>query len=373
MNENIFWKLLLELKELCEANQITYFLGGEILRYSQAVSEEKRALAPPMGADFGGIELYMDGANAKKLLALEKELPCDRMLEHPLRNPKFRNLDIYYIDKTSTYIDFECLDRRECLGAFIPIRIIVPNYNGPRQSFNLKLERMWRTSFSYHHSFSTVSPKEEKLYEPFRKLGGDGDFVTVNTFRYLLNTKLTSETSVRVYTRRSRKLVWSRFFKGKRLVTINGVSFVTVKETEAFLKCVFGSEWAEVNFRAPSRYLDENRSYPSFEKKLYHNDAFWKRRGVMRHIRQSSRVIYHVAEDNWTMATDIYAGIKEQDDLLTKKEVLLRMQELEDYTGILGVMVRYKKVLLMQDQYGIEIDPLLKEIYQKAMTVLEIE
>ncbi|MDO4392915.1 MAG: hypothetical protein Q4C80_00675 [Bacillota bacterium] len=374
MKNNIFWRLLLELKELCENNGIEYWLGGGILRYTDAVSKEMRDMAPPMSDDFGEMEIIVDGANARKLLALEDKLPNGRMFEHVNRNPRFRNLDIYYIDTESTCVDFKCLDRRESLGAFIPIRILQPNFkSGVKQSFNVKIEKMWRLCYSYHHYVTSVTPREEKMFKPVQKFS-KGRRLTYFAFNHILATSFKPEyKSVNIYKRRSRVKVNSIHFATKRLLVIDGVSFTTVHDAEGYLKKMYGKEWATVNLIEPSRYVEENVSHKGLEKKLYENDEYWNRRAAARMLYQSNRSKNTVYESNWSMAKGIFAGIKLEDKLQEYKPLLLKLEKSADYPGILEIMNAYpKRVLKMNAEYGIEIDDELKQIYERAANVLEV-
>lgn len=373
MKTNIFWKLLVELKELCEANGIEYWLGGGILRYTDAISEEMRALVPPMPDDFGDMEIIVDGANAKKIMALADKLPANRMLEHVKRNPRLRNLDIYYIDTESTCIDFTALDRRESLGAYIPVRILQPNYeSGVKQSFNFKLEKMWRLCYSYHHFVTSVTPREEKLYGPVNKYS-KGRRSTLMVFNHILGTTFKPEfKSVNIYKRRSRIRVPAIHFATKRLVTINGVSFVTITDAEGYLKKMYGKEWQTNGIVIPNRYVEENVSHDQFAKELYENDGFWTRLLAKRQIYQSNRTKNTVYESNWDMAKCIFSGITEQDKLMEYKDVLNKLISDGDYMGVMELMSKYPNtVLKMNELYGVSIEPELEAIYKRALDELE--
>lgn len=374
MKSNVFWKLLLELRELCENNGIEYWLGGAILRYTDAVSEEMRAAAPPMDKDFGDMEIIVDGANAKKILKLQDKLPVGRMLEHVNRNPSFRNLDIYYINTESTCVDFKCLDRRESLGVFIPIRVLQPNYkSGIKQSINVKIEKMWRMCYSFHHYVTSVTPREEKLFKWVQKYS-KGRRLTRYAFNYLLSTSFSPEyKSYNIYKRRSRVRVKSVHFNTKRVLEIDGINFTTVNDAEGYLEKMYGKNWATVNLNEPSRYVEEDVSHKSFEKRLFESEEYWQKRAGARMLYQINRSRNTVYESNWNMARSIFAGITLEDKLKECKPLLRKLEADGDYTGILDVMGDYrKKVINMNQQYGIEIDNELEQIYEKAENVLEV-
>lgn len=375
MKDNIFWKLLVELKTLFDENGIEYWLGGAILRYTAAISPQNRRHVPEMTDDFGEMEMIVDGNNAKKILKLGRQLPQNRVLESFERNHSFRNLDIYYIDTESTCIDFKCLDRRECLGAFIPIRIITPNYkSGIKQTINIKLEKLWRLCYSYHHFLSSVTPVEEKLYNLYNIVNrsGNGNLMTSIVFKYILSTEFKpSYKTVNINRKNSRIKIRSEHFAKKRIVEINGVKFTTLSDAEGYLKKNYGKNWMNDMFSNPSRYVEEGVSSKEFAKKLYNDETYWKKVSELRMLQQGNRVKNNVYERNWQMAKRVFECIKLEDKLIKKKSLLTRMLEVEDYTGILDIMSDYrKKIIKVSDEYELETDQDLNMIYSKAILEL---
>ena len=360
MAENAFFELLKEVRFICEMNGIEYFLGGKILYFTIFPEQE-------IPENFRDMELLMDGKNAKKFLKVCEKLPENRVLEYPLRNKKFRNLDIYYINKESTCIDFKALDRREFLGINIPIRIIQPIQKGNKLKFTNKIEKLWRTNYSYHHVFDRGSEKYEKAYPIFYGLDKEGDRITTMVFQRLLDTSLQGkESSCRLYTRKRRKKYSASLFRDKVQVSIKDQKFWTVSNISKYMKETYGENWFNSIFEEERAYIDAKEADVEYEKQLFENDEFWNKLQKSRRIRQINVISNNIYNKNWKMVLCIYRGILLQDKLLKKKDILNRMLEQRDFTGIIAHMANYKKVFEMNELYDIEIDESLRQIYEQA-------
>lgn len=360
MTDNAFFQLLKEVKTICETNGIEYFLGGKILYFSMFPEKE-------IPENFTSIEVLMDGKNARKFLKACENLPKNRVLESPLRNKKFRNLDMYYINKESTYINFKLLDRREFLGIHIPIRIIQPVRKSSKLKPLNKLEKLWRTNYSFHHSFDAGTENYEKANTLFGRFTKDGDKVTVAVFRQLLRTSIKgNESSFKIYTCRRRKAYPPRLFSETTQVHICGESFVTMKDMYKYLEQTYGKNWISFTFSEERVYMDSKNADSAYEKELYENQEFWDELLESRRIYQKNVISDNVYRQNWKMVLCIYKGILLQDKLKRRKEELLRRLELEDYSGILITMEDYEQVLDMNTIYRVPIDEELRELYEKA-------
>lgn len=114
--------------------------------------------------------------------------------------------------------------------------------------------------------------------------------------------------------------------------------------------------------------------YTAFsDHSIAENDEYWNRRAAARMLYQSNRSKNTVYESNWSMTKGIFAGIKLEEKLQEYKPLMLKLEKSADYPGILEIMNDYpKRVLKMNAEYGIEIDDELKQIYERAANVLEV-
>ena len=360
MTENAFFELLKEVRFICEMNEIEYFLGGKILYFAMFPGQE-------IPEDFQDMEVLMDGKNAKKFIKACEKLPENRILEHPLRNKKFRNLDIYYINKESTCIDFKALDRREFLGISIPIRIIQPIQKGSRLKLTNKIEKLWRTNYSYHYLFDRGSEMYEKAYPIFFGLDKNGDRVTTMVFQKLLDTSLQgNEKSCRLYTKKKRKKYSANLFRDKIQVSIKEQKFWTVNNIPKYMEETYGENWLDLIFVREISYINVKEADVEYEKQLFENDEFWNRLQKSRRIRQINVISNNIYNRNWRMVLCIYQGVLLQDKLLKKMDILKKMLEQGDFSGIIATMANYKKVLDMNRIYHVKIDESLHQIYEQA-------
>ncbi len=360
MSENAFFELLKEVKAICDENGIKYFLGGKILYFS-LFPEAK------LPQDFTNMEILLDGKNAKKFINACKSLPKNRILETALRNNKFRNLDMYYINTETTCINFQNLDRREFLGINIPIRIMQPLRKTNNLNVLNKLEKLWRTNFSYHFKYEGATEVYEKANRIFGRLMRSGSRLTSFLFRRLLNTSIKgNESSFKICTRKKRKKYSAKIFYETCKVNIFGEDFRTVKDITKYLTATYGENWTENIFIKEKFYIDENKSDKTYEKELFENQRFWDNLLKKHRIRQINIISNNVYNQNWRMVRSIYEGTLLQDRLLSKKSTIRKQVILEDYSGILETMTDYDKVLKMNSKYHISIDNELRTIYKKA-------
>ena len=360
MTENAFFELLKEVKAICEKNEIEYFLGGKILYFS-FISEE---LLPE---DFRDMEIMMDGRNAKKFIKACEKLPPNRILEHVLRNNKFRNLDMYYINKDSTCINFKRLDRREFLGISIPIRIIQPIRKRNKLKLMNKIEKLWRTNYSYHYVFDHGSEKYEKVYPVFYGVDKGGNRITKLIFQMLLATSLHGDEKVcRLYTANRRKDYRGTLFAERKEVFISGESFWTVSNISKYMEEAQGENWLNTIYAEDRNYVNTNVANIEYEKQLFEDDEFWDRMQKSRRMRQINVISNNIYNRNWRMVLCIYQGVLLQDKLLKKMDILKKMLEQGDFSGIIATMANYKKVLDMNRIYHVKIDESLHQIYEQA-------
>lgn len=358
--QNPYFELLKELTEICEKNKIEYCLAGKILYF---ISEPNRK----MPEDFTDMELVVDGKNARKLIQACETLPEGRVLETPLRNPKFRNLDMFYIHTNTTGVDFSILDRREFLGINIPIRIIRPDMSKMQNKIYKKMDVFWRVNYGYHYSSVLISEKEERMWKTFDSFCGNGDKITAMIFRMNLKTSLEDAAKkVFVYGRRFLKEIPAGLLKDTQKAEIEGTTFTVMECYDKYMSIFAGKNWRDKVFDKPRLIIDTGYVDREFEKALYHNDDFWKRKVKFRKSYMKYRLGNRAYELSWEMAGCVYRGINIENRLSEQKEVLNHMLELHDYTGVLYKMKRYKHVLVMHNKYDVELDQELFDIYSQA-------
>lgn len=358
--QNPYFELLKELTGLCEKSGIKYYLAGKILYF----------ISKPEGMipeDFSDMEIVMDGKNAGRLIQACKALPGERVLETPLRNPKFRNLDMFYIHTNTTGVDFSMLDRREFLGINIPIRIIRPDLTKMQNKISKKMDLFWRVNYGYHYSSVLMSEREERMWKTFENLCGNGDKFTAMVFRRNLKTSLEDASKkVFIYGKRVLKEVPKEILEDTRRAEIGGSIFTILEAWDEYMAIFRGKNWRDKVFEKPRLIIDAGYVDREFEQSLFHNDDFWDRKMGFRKAYTSYRLGNRAYEMSWEMASCVYRGITIETRLSRQKDVLRHMLELRDYTGVLYKMKRYKHVLAMKKRYDVELDQELYEIYSRA-------
>lgn len=358
--QNPYFELLKELTALCEKNSIDYCLAGKILYFISHPEEE-------MSDRFSEMEIIMDGANAKKLIKACRSLPEDRVLETPLRNCKFRNLDMFYINAKTTGVDFSLLDRREFLGIHIPIRIIRPDFSKTRHKLFKKMDIIWRMHYGYHYANVMISEKEEKLYKMFDGIRGNGDKITPFLFRLYLNTSIKDvQKKAFIYGKRSIKAVPVSLLHTKIEAEIKGNTFPVMERYDKYASIFFGKTWKKRSLETPRTIVDAQYADREFERALFQNDDFWNRKNRCKKMLLNYKLSGREYESSWEMAGCVYRGVTIEKRLAQQKDLLAHMLRLQNYTGILSKMKQYKEVLQMQKKYDVELDQELNEIYLKA-------
>lgn len=358
--------LFKELIDMCNQNDIEYFVGGGILFF---LINDKLV----MPEDFGDFEIVTDGVNAAKLIEACKSLPSNRTLENALTNPKLRSMDMFYTNTESTGVDFNSIERRRSMGIAIPIRIAIPHQNNVlKQKTAAKMEKLWRINYGYHFRIPKLTLKEKTSYEPFYRVTGKGDLITRRIFKSNLKLAIRKDTKrIRIYNRNTLRAHKPEVWTQREETKLFGMKIFVPGNVKQYLRISTGS--LNRIFSSNTMILDPTYVDHDFEKELYEDDKFWNELLLRKRHMLANKVRTKEYYENWTAAKDIFRGIRLEQYYLPQIESLRTLSERGEYTELLLRLKHYKNVAKMKDEYGVDIDPELEAIYNNAIDNTEDE
>ncbi|MBE6045189.1 MAG: LicD family protein [Clostridiales bacterium] len=356
---NPWFKLLVELIQICERNDIQYMLGGAILQY--LIKD-----IGPVPNDFSNMELIMDGTNAQKLIKACHDLPEDRNLECVLTNPRLRNSDMLYINTASTGVDFSKLDRRRSLGIAVPVRIARPQVKSSRRMTAADFDKFWLINYGYPFRVLKLNDKRDRQRNRlFTIMNKNGDKATLKNFRNILKQEISKDTKIiYVYGNVTRLMHKAILWKERKPAELFGVRVVVPSNIERYLNANYHTD--SKYYDIPITVVDETYVDHVGEEKIYSDEEFWKRIEDNRKLTFTNKDQSREHKNNWEMANNIYEGITIQDRLLSDFGRLKRIYDKGAYTELLNQMDGYKKVLKLEKKYDIDIDSELEKLYLEA-------
>ena len=274
-------KLLREIAEICEKNQITYSIWGRTLL--QAARKGGRYVDT-----HGELSVVMTPANCKKFMkAFKNKHPKNRYLDSMRTNPQFLRFCIRYCASDS--LDFTvarsgCGDR---FGMFVTIEILrYPSKDKKADERDLLLEQGWEALTNMKEYSPEVDAARRKLALMCTVLGRKR--VAQRLFNHFLNGPETPQKG-QYYIKpfwKERVFYPDHWFKYSTELKLEGKPVQVMRLYSGYLTQTFGAKWKTRTFPmtkepATTRIVDahvSSKTYLNYLKaKGVDRNAFWDR------------------------------------------------------------------------------------------------
>lgn len=232
-------QLLCELRDICKANSIRYYLWGKGLlqasRKRTYIDEE------------GDLVVVMTPANCQKFMnAVKEENRPDRFLDSMRDNPKFHRFCVRYGDTES--LDFfpsQCANPNS--GIYVTVEILRNAATAKHKNFRNKFDQMLEAGWETRNTMKWTSAKRKISYF----------VVCVMCFFFgekkvgrMLFDRFLNGPGHKVKGKYYLKPFWGKrmfypsfWFTNVRGVKLEGEVFTTMKPCDLYLKKVYGPKW----------------------------------------------------------------------------------------------------------------------------------
>lgn len=244
-------ELLCELRDICKANDIRYYLWGKGLL--QAMRNKKYV------DENGDLVVVMTPVNCEKFMqAVKEENRSDRFLDSMYDNPKFHRFCVRYGDTES--LDFspsQCSNPNG--GIYVTVEILRNAATAKHKNFRNKFDQMLEAGWETRNTMKWTSTKRKISY-----------FV-VNVMCLFLGEKKAGRVLFNRFMKGPKYKVKGKYylkpFWGKRTffpsfwftnirgVKLGGEAFITMKPCNLYLNKIYGVKWKTRKF--PYTKLDK--------------------------------------------------------------------------------------------------------------------
>lgn len=237
-------ELLCELRDICQANGIRYYLWGkgllQAMRNKKFIDED------------GDLAVVMTPVNCEKFMrAVKEENRADRFLDSMYDNPKFHRFCVRYGDtETLDFSPSQCSNPNS--GIYVTIEILRNAATAKHKDFRNKFDQMLEAGWETRNTMKWTSVKRKISY-----------FV-VCVMCFFFGEKKTSRMLFKRFLKGPKrkdkgkyylKPFWGKrtffpsfWFSNVRGVKLENEVFITIKPCDLYLKRIFGAKWKTCKF-----------------------------------------------------------------------------------------------------------------------------
>ncbi|MCQ2546163.1 MAG: hypothetical protein MJ161_01275 [Clostridia bacterium] len=377
----VIFDLLSEIHDICQENDIEYFLDGKLAAAAVYYDEL------PAGTRNGRI--LMRAPELKKFIeAFNKDPKKDRSIEYMGNSPFFSGFYLNYCDETTTHYNRRKLATEEHLGMEITINVIRPRRSN--QKMLMALEQAW-TNLAYGSNCSGAKLEpwfRKKLEKKIAKKGRQA--AAEELFEHLIKKHSASEGNG-YWVRRNPGVTRGfskEYFAERCQETLSGKEFWVPLELE--------NNYNRAKFRKASEVESPNTQHDFYDTdmpyaELHLDDFRESMRDIVRRLRNQSKYERAIKKEKLSTVDTLFRsywryvyGLKFEGRI----EEIVEMHENGRYDELdelmlpyIGVLMKYRNIYLcpeinriLEERYSVNLEKVFNEVpekYRKGIVVYD--